>query len=64
MAELTPRATGRNSNIESQLLKKYPPIFMPTRYEMSPCTVKDEEEIMLLWYLPGAFTMRRAVSFF
>jgi len=62
MADLTPRATGRNSKFEAKLLKKYPPIFAPTIYEMRPCSVQDEEGNILLWYLPGAITTRRAVS--
>jgi Oxygenase domain of the 2OGFeDO superfamily len=64
VADLTPRATGQNSKFEAKLLKKYPPIFTPTRYEMHPCIVQDKDGNILLWYLPGAITMRRAVSFF
>ena len=62
VADLTERATGQNIKFEGKLLKKYPPIFTPTRYEMQPCTVKDKDGNIILWYIPSAVTSQCAVS--
>jgi len=62
VGDLTVRQTGQNAKVEGKLLKKYPPIFGCTRYEMQPCTVKDKEGNIMLWYLPGALTKQRSVS--
>lgn len=62
MADLTERATGQNIKFEGKLLKKFSPIFAPTRYEMQPCIVKDKDGNIMLWYIPGAITTQRAVS--
>ena len=62
VGDLTARASGQNPKVEAVLLKKYPPIFEPTIYTMQPCTVKDEDGNIILWYLPGAITMQHTMS--
>jgi len=62
MADLTEHATGQNAKVEGQLLKKYPPIFSLAKYKIKPCLVKDKGGNIILWYIPGAVTMQRAVS--
>ncbi len=62
MDDLTNRATGKNLQVEAKLLKKYPPIFSPTTYHLAPSTVQDDDGNLMLWYLPGALTIQRAVS--
>lgn len=59
---LTARASGQNQEVEAKLLKKYPPIFTPTKYEMDPCVVKDDNGIIMLWYTPGLLMKHRSVS--
>ncbi|KAF8957921.1 hypothetical protein BDZ97DRAFT_1762563 [Flammula alnicola] len=62
VAELTERATGRNSKVEAKLLKKFPPIFSPTVYQMEPCIVTDMDGNILVWYIPGALTTQRSTQ--
>ena len=62
VAALTKRATGQNLQVEAKLLKKYPPIFSPIRYQMEPCTTLDEDGNIMMWYIPGALIEQRAVS--
>jgi len=62
VVDLTARATGQNLKVEGKLLKKYPPIFSPPIYEMKPCTVQDEDENVMLWYIPGALSKKCTVS--
>lgn len=57
MDDLTKRATGKNLQV-----KKYPPIFSPTTYHLAPSTVQDDDSNLMLWYIPRALTIKRAVS--
>lgn len=63
-SNLTPSATGQNLKVEAKLMKKFPPIFEPTRYMMKPCTILDEAGNFMLWYLPQAMTDNYSVSNF
>lgn len=63
-SNLTPSATGQNLKVEAKLMKKFPPIFEPTRYMMKPCTILDEAGNFMLWYLPQSMTDNYSVSHF
>jgi len=62
VADLAKCATGKNLRVEAEILKKYPPISSPTTYHLSPSTVQDDDGNLMLWYIPGALTIQRAVS--
>jgi hypothetical protein len=68
-AELSPRQSGSNVELENKLLARFPPIYQPTSgidipYQDKPCHVTDSGGRILLWYLPMVFSEEfRVITF-
>ncbi|KAF8964946.1 hypothetical protein BDZ97DRAFT_1619087, partial [Flammula alnicola] len=59
---LSSHNTGMNEEWETNLKRRYPPIYAPTSFECEPAVVLDRHGNILTWYLPGILKPERQVG--
>lgn len=61
---LTKQQNMQTPEKEDAILRDFPPVYPPGEEPLAdtPVMVVDNQGIIVLWYLPGALTNRRAVS--